>query len=668
MLLFVVAAVTLVSACGKKDERWEPTRKYHMFNLATTFGNPYDPYYNNHSDFYNEWQNSNQLRDPFIDYLIEKMRELEPDQKEEYLEYWEEFIVQMNRMMVVIPLYSNQLHDFYNEAMYAVGLPASDDNDYLDANETAVKLVNSTDQAGDGNLLPNTPFWLWYYGAARLRIDQSTLTDTSNPRNTSSNRDTTNLGTQLNIGSVKMAGNFYTGFGNSAYDNQIRQAVGGYATYALTPAGEFVLNPTVVKEVVKSDYTDADGKVTKDATYTFTLHEDLYTNLITGRDSNGRANAFEKYQITAKDYIYSIMFTASKAMADAGSTDTSYSQLLGYADYNDGTKTTFDGVQYIDTFKFSVTIDPSELPYFFKDSIASVAPIPAKEYFPNYAVTDTFTKAQAEAVVEEYLNKPVFAGPYIIDTVNDEITEVRLIKNAVWKGDFQGFKPEIDTILVMEVPNATDMDMLIAGDIDYLEHQVEGPKIEAAKDNLSFIDYTTRNRNGYGYLGFHVDMPIVDDYRVRQAITYLIDRESFIDEFLGGYGMVVHGPYGVAQWMVEESDIVPEKLIQYEYDVDKAADLLDSAGWRYGKKDGRTIFDPEKHSVRYNRLGEPLELYWGAQEDSEFSNLLLPILMVGFEEAGIKLNVDYLDWNGLLDNFYYVVNEMEEDPTVGTEE
>jgi peptide/nickel transport system substrate-binding protein len=655
MLLLLVITVVAVSACGKEDERWTPTRKYHMFNLATSFAAVYDPYYNDHSRNYNEWQGSNQLRDPFIDYLIEKMRELDPSQRDEYLEYWEEYIVQMNRLMVDIPLYSNMLFDYANTDLWTA-VPVYEEVD----GEMVLKVDgdgNTVTERADG-LTANTPFWQWYHQAGRLRLDYDEDTSSSdNPRYKSGRSYQDD---QMVIGSVQMSGDFLPGFGNSSYDVQIRDAVSGYSTIAYTNASDFVVNPTVVKNLEITDYVDGDT-TTEAAVYTFEIHDDLYTNIINGTttDSRGRNTDFDKYHITAKDFVFSVMFTASPAMVAAGSTSAAYNQLLGYQDYKDGETTEFPGIKFISDYKFQVTINPDELPYFYKDAMASISPMPATAYIPDWTVGDVIEEDDAERIADEHLRNPLSTGPYIIDNVNDDLTQVRLIKNDAYKGDWEGIKPEIPAILVYVVPGQTDMDHLINGDVDYLEHVVQPEKVSAAQAE-SFIVETARERNGYGYLGFHVDMPIIEDYRVRQAIAYAIDRQMFIDEFLGGHGAIVEGPYGNAQWMVQESSRVPNDLIRYTYDLDKAQEMLDAAGWKYGSTNGRTLYDSEKHDVRYNRLGEPLELWWGAQEDSDFTDLLLPILLVGFEEIGIKLGVDYLDWPGLLDNFYYVVNEMEE--------
>jgi peptide/nickel transport system substrate-binding protein len=86
-------------------------RKFHSFNLATGFTAIYDPYYSYHTDFLNTWMNSNQLSDPALDQLMESMRQLRPDQTEEFADIWLQYQIRWNQLLPNIPLYSNEYFD-----------------------------------------------------------------------------------------------------------------------------------------------------------------------------------------------------------------------------------------------------------------------------------------------------------------------------------------------------------------------------------------------------------------------------------------------------------------------------------------------------------------------------------------------------------------------------
>jgi ABC-type transport system substrate-binding protein len=108
--------------------------------------------------------------------------------------------------------------------------------------------------------------------------------------------------TQLVLGSPEISGEFLGGFGNSAYDVWVRNLVNGYGTVAVTPEGEFVVNETVVADFSIFDAPNGDR------TYSFRIHNDLVWN-------DGR-------QITAADFVYSVLMQASREWVTAGASST----------------------------------------------------------------------------------------------------------------------------------------------------------------------------------------------------------------------------------------------------------------------------------------------------------------------------------------------------------
>lgn len=89
----------------------EKNPKFTAFNLGTSFGTPFDPYYQYHHDGYD---NRSRTNDPEADRITEEMRRVDPDKKEEFLDKWMEFQKWYNDYLPEIPLYSNQYHNCYN--------------------------------------------------------------------------------------------------------------------------------------------------------------------------------------------------------------------------------------------------------------------------------------------------------------------------------------------------------------------------------------------------------------------------------------------------------------------------------------------------------------------------------------------------------------------------
>ncbi|MGL4382449.1 MAG: ABC transporter substrate-binding protein, partial [Bacilli bacterium] len=315
----------------------------------------------------------------------------------------------------------------------------------------------------------------------------------------------------------------------------------------------------------------------------------------------------------------------------------------------------FEGVKYIDDETFSLTISKAFLPSMYELSIVSVAPLNEKILTDNgkydFKVNLDTADNKFDPLDKEYLGKYVLdtfksspkdiaAGPYnFVEYKQKQF--VKLEKNEHYIGDSKGNKPKIDTIIVKVVSGETDVDQLIKGDLDIVEGQIEGAKIQKA-EKASGVDVAKFPRNGYGYLAFHTDMPIVSDVRVRQAIGYLIDRDKFISSFLGGpeYGVTVDSTYGLGSWEAAESPVLADKkLVHYQFDLEKAVALLEEAGWKYD-----AAGQPYTTGIRHNEKGEILELKWLSTEENRFTDVLNPIAVDGFDKAGIKLTLDKVDF------------------------
>lgn len=75
--------------------------------------------------------------------------------------------------------------------------------------------------------------------------------------------------------------------------------------------------------------------------------------------------------------------------------------------------------------------------------------------------------------------------------------------------------------------------------------------------------------------------PPTDDLRVRQALLHAVDRQAIIDAVFMGFSPPAMGPLTRATWSYDSR---VEEL--YAYDLERAAQLLDEAGWRDTDGDG----------------------------------------------------------------------------------
>ncbi len=451
----------------------------------------------------------------------------------------------------------------------------------------------------------------------------------------------------LVVGVQKMTGDFIYGFGNNAYDLSIKVLTGGYmSTYEIDEQGEIILNSTVVSNV--DTITDDTGN----KTYTFTLHDDIFWN-------NGQ-------QITARDYVASIMWFSSPQWAEAGASSSGNDALIGFTEYNDGTTDMFAGVQLLSDLEFSVTIAAEELPFYWETLHASVMPIHFETYLKSCEInsTDEGTKLVfSEGTLLDNCNRisaeeryapTVTCGPY--DFVSFENQIVTLELNEYFKGDLYGNKPTLQNIIQKTIPLETDAEWVINGEVDIVEGVVEYEKIESVKASAT-ANYQTYLRSGYGYLAMLCDEGVTADVNVRWALASLIDRSAVVDYVLGGYGSTVDSEYGIGQWMYQETAAeLQEALMPISFNIDTANDYLDKTQWIY-EADGSTEFDRTKATadgsyLRHNEDGEPLVINHLGQEGNVLTDIIEIQYAANAPLAGLQFNLDKGEWSAVLENYY----------------
>lgn len=90
---------------------------FHIFNMGTGFATPDKPWesYSSLPQFWGSPYNSNYIANEVIETATNAMKLTDPSDKEAFLDYWQEYIVEWNRTLPDIPLYANIYHDFYTD-------------------------------------------------------------------------------------------------------------------------------------------------------------------------------------------------------------------------------------------------------------------------------------------------------------------------------------------------------------------------------------------------------------------------------------------------------------------------------------------------------------------------------------------------------------------------
>lgn len=222
---------------------------------------------------------------------------------------------------------------------------------------------------------------------------------------------------------------------------------------------------------------------------------------------------------------------------------------------------------------------------------------------------------------------PIGSGPFKFEEWKDGEYVKVVANDDYWDG-----RPYLDSVTYKLVPDANAMlAQLQAGDIHYWAGvpQPDVPTVE------SFADATgIRLESGlalsYTFLGFNQRDDKFQDKAVRQAITHAIDREAIVANVMNGLGEVAHVPESPLSWAYNPD--VPK----FEYDVEKAKQMLADAGWTPGadgilEKDGKK-FSFEVKTNQGNKVREDIVV----------------ILQQQLKEVGIEVKPQIVEFSSLI--------------------
>lgn len=203
------------------------------------------------------------------------------------------------------------------------------------------------------------------------------------------------------------------------------------------------------------------------------------------------------------------------------------------------------------------------------------------------ADTEGYGPGNAEAVIG--------SGPFV---VSDEQVGTQITLTA--RDDYDWAPPSLehqgralldDVTYVVAAEDAVRVGSVVSGQAD-VARQIEAPD-EAQFDasGLALAHAATNGVNNGLSLRFPDER--LSDIRVRQAIIAGIDRQAIVDTlFSENYPLATGALATTALGYVDTSEY-------YEYDADRAAELLDEAGWAPGA-DGIREKDGERLSLTFN--------------------------------------------------------------------
>lgn len=176
--------------------------------------------------------------------------------------------------------------------------------------------------------------------------------------------------------------------------------------------------------------------------------------------------------------------------------------------------------------------------------------------------------------IENY--NPVGTGPYKFDNY-EELKTLNLKVNSNW---WNG-KPYIENIngkvlkdneVAVTSFEANQTDIALALGVDWQKYKQEGEK--------EIYSFTSQN---YVFLGFNFENELFSGEKgneLRKAIAYGLNRENMVEKLYLGHAVVVNVPIPPNSWLLSDA------ANTYNYNMQKAKEILSQAGWIDTDNDG----------------------------------------------------------------------------------
>ena len=451
----------------------------------------------------------------------------------------------------------------------------------------------------------------------------------------------------LTIGENVISADFMAGWGNPVGNARARELMAGYDTVVQTAAGHFILNPMAVRGFLMEVNDD------QSRTYTIQIHDNLLW-------SDGTP-------ITAADYVFGMLYSSSPYVLNSPDDGGLGASLLwagndrytGGQAYRDGDITVHPGFRLIDEHTFSANVDfetdgEPNFPNWWAVSYYNFGPSAMHVIAPGVSVVDTGTGVTLEGpwgidLLQSTVEGPngfryaptVSAGPYVFVSFDEADVLARFTVNPNFLGDYLGFRPMIENILMRQVTTGVAVEEFQTGGIDLFVNASSGAVINALLDFASGrndVGFFNFPRNGYGFVDIKHHIGPTQFVEVRRALALTLDREEAGRIWTGGHGVVVQSEIGLAQWMYTENQaLVDSSLIHWSVNIDRAIEELESGGWTLDAE-GNDFVLGESDNPRHKRLDDgtlmPLHMNWFAANE-QVGDMLYSLWVDNMAEVGM---------------------------------
>jgi peptide/nickel transport system substrate-binding protein len=187
---------------------------------------------------------------------------------------------------------------------------------------------------------------------------------------------------------------------------------------------------------------------------------------------------------------------------------------------------------------------------------------------------------------------PIGTGPFVFVKQEPDVS-LHLQANAAY---FES-KPSVDEVVFRILPDAmVRWFELQKGNIDLLQN-VLPPDLLSRLGADSQYNVVKSPGTNFMYVGLNSRDPILRHVQVRQALAHAIDRQALIQHVLHGLAQPADGILPAGHWAYEPH------VSRYAYDPERAAQLLDAAGFADPDGEGPQARFQLQYKTSQNEVG-----------------------------------------------------------------
>ncbi len=222
----------------------------------------------------------------------------------------------------------------------------------------------------------------------------------------------------------------------------------------------------------------------------------------------------------------------------------------------------------------------------------------------------------------EFALKPVGTGPFRFMETNAQ-GEVLLEANP----NYFATKPAMARIVMKPYSDQNVMSQaLMFNSLDLVTYVSPRDLGEIIGDKkLSIVPYDALS---FSFIASNTERGILKDKRVRQALTFAVNRKEMLDAFFQGKGRLISGPFPPTSWAYNiDVGITP-------FDPSRAKELLASAGLVL------------KDKILLTKTGSPVKLAFAVplSGESEMMKRIVLAYQGYLADLGIAVEMQFMDW------------------------